>query len=133
MTQSQSVLDGLVERLGKATGPDREIDCRLHWLASGETNWATALPITDGGSGRNWFIKARELGALPYTNSIDAAVAFMKRKLPEWWWLRDDGQSIRVVGPDNGDSYPSAIGRHHLVPIAMILATLSALKSLESL
>lgn len=64
-----------------------------------------------------------------YTSSIDAIVALIEQKLPGWWWLREDGQSVRLVGPDNGDFYPSAVGRHHLVPLALCCAFLSAIAS----
>ena len=60
------------------------------------------------------------------TASIDAALALVERELTGWWWLREDGQSIRLVGPDNGDCYPSAVGKHHLVPLAIIAALLTA-------
>lgn len=74
-----------------------------------------------------YFENGRWLAMADLSGSIDAALALTERLLPGWWWLREDGQSIRLVGPDNGDCYPSAVGRHHLVPLAILAALLSAL------
>lgn len=129
-------LSELLERVKAATGPDRELDCEIAIAVDG---YFTLPPRWDGGPIGYGYVDADGTLIHPghggdqlvkrYTASIDAALALVERCLPEWWWLREDGHSIRLVGPDNGDCYPSSVGKHHLVPFAILSALLSALQS----
>lgn len=58
-------LRDLLERVERATGPDRELD-RAIWKACG--------------------IDYRQSVTQPITESVDAALALIGRVLPEWWW-----------------------------------------------
>jgi len=65
-----------------------------------------------------------------YSGSLDAALALHNAVLPGWSWVKPDGPemgSIRVFGPDNGDFYPSAIGKASNTARAWLCAILKAL------
>jgi hypothetical protein len=69
-----------------------------------------------------------------FEGSLDAAKALHEAVLPGWWWVRPDGAefgTIRVVGPDNGDCYPSAVGKDLDPARAWLLAILRALIAQE--
>lgn len=62
--------------------------------------------------------------------SLDAAKALHDAVLPGWWWTKPDGPesgTIRVVGPDNGDCYPSSIGKHEDPARAWLIAIIKAM------
>jgi len=71
---------GLVERLEKATGPDREIDAAIR----------AQLGISEG-------YHAHEF----YTASLDAALALVERVLPGWrvqfWQQRSGSWHVRLI------------------------------------
>lgn len=135
---SKPEIEALLERVKAATGREialeREIMCTIG-------GWHRLSPLQHPRNHKHpMFVDTREgysshEGQTLYRDvprimeSIDAALALVERKLPGWWWLREDGQSIRLVGPDNGDCYPSAVGRHHLVPLAILAALLTALEA----
>ena len=65
-----------------------------------------------------------------YTSDLNAAKALHEAVLPGWSWVKPDGPemgSIRVFGPDNGDFYPSAIGKASNPARAWLIAILKAL------
>ena len=69
-----------------------------------------------------------------WRGSLDAFVALLKAALPGWWWTRPDGAEmgiIRIVGPDNGDCYPSSVGRNPDPARAGLIAILKALIAME--
>ena len=64
-----------------------------------------------------------------YKGSLDAARALHDALLPGWWWVKPDGHesgTIRVVGPDDGDCYPSAVGKNANPARAWLIAILKA-------
>jgi len=138
MTQSQSVLDGLVERLGKSTGPDRELDFLI------QTHVANPLTGNEGYTLQDIMDDFALLGAegmtidAPYTASVDAALALVERKLPgpRWCWklVQENGRHVFVLrnAPWLTVVAPAWTASHERAPIAILLATLSALQSLEA-
>lgn len=137
----------IIERLTKATGPDRELDALIAFgtgafdyklsgglehcrIERGEriTNDEVDVVVRNERGGGLIYAARYER----YTASLDASIALVERMLPGWWWLREDGVSIRLVGPDNNDCYPSSVGRHHIVPIAILLALFRALEAKEA-
>lgn len=84
-------------------------------------HWAYATGLT---------APSRRLVFLAYRGSLDAAKALHEALLPGWWWVKPDGPesgTIRVVGPDNGEYYPSAVGRHADPARSWLVAILDAL------
>jgi hypothetical protein len=93
-------LDGLLERVKAATGPDRAIDCLIWQMAypdntvmfdagkafgPGEKRGATYGKLADfpvDGGWEDWEGLARHIGAEPVTASIEAALALVERVLP---------------------------------------------------
>lgn len=72
MTSNEQSLEGLIERVTAAQGPDRELD-RSIGRAFGVTE--TTFPQYEPGD------------VMPsYTASIDAALALVERYLPGWSW-----------------------------------------------
>jgi hypothetical protein len=99
-----SDIKALIERLEKATGPDRELDAAI---------WAATLPRDGVGidgyglpDGAHYEYRPCEDGRVEmlvslngergvtranrpspeYTASLDAAVALVEKVLPGWWW-----------------------------------------------
>lgn len=69
-----------------------------------------------------------------YRGSLDAAKNLHEAVLPGWWWVKPDrveSGTIHVVGPDNGDYYPSAVGKHPDPARAWLIAILKALIAQE--
>lgn len=116
-------LSALRDRILAATGPDRELDaliCAHFRIGPVEdppgwvTNWAgefgahprfpgkVALLHTDGTPGMHWTSQS-------YTGSIDAALALVGAKLPDWRWSLDkmrDGKcrAFFIKGDDMGSA-----------------------------
>lgn len=101
-------INSLAERVGGASGPDRELDAEI-WLAvtPGATRKATIIPErkVDGKLRRGWTIdETREacghLIIVPaYTASIDAALT-----------LVPEGRSWTITDPANADGNRSVFG-----------------------
>lgn len=78
-------MSDLLERLEKATGPDRELDIAIAQLLPID-GWkvdddGTAFAFGDMGDGEGWF----PVGTCPpVTSSIDDALALARRVLPGW-------------------------------------------------
>lgn len=103
-----SDIDALIERLEKATGPDREIDAMI--LVVEEPRIFDLLPY--------WTPEERENIVPRYTESIDAAVALVERVLPEKAWA--------VNG--NGRAYITEMCAGATPAIALCVALLVARK-----
>lgn len=108
-TPSKQSLEGLVERVKAATGPDRELDISIGTTIGGWT-YQPHVPHNfkwhDGEFDRPG-------GPPSYTASIDAALALVERLLPDWV-VADLSQNSRVAGDPWGctlaiyyGSYPS--------------------------
>lgn len=114
-------IEELIGRLERATGPDREID--------------DALRIAFGYPPKPW----------DYTASIDAALALVERVLPGWFWRAGHVPAIHWhngIGYDNWchlsrtdasncNPEDESTGWANSVPLAIILATLRAIKTLS--
>lgn len=144
---SSEGLREIIERVEKAEGPDREIDCLLWaYLIDGRTvtYLENNLVVSDkpgdvqiilgwidpGKVSRNFSTSRVE--PKEYTASIDAALALMERVLPGAGWERmiqpDNTVLIYVWGEDGpGKAFETAAG----TAVAIILATLRALQSQE--
>lgn len=130
----------LIDKVRAATGPDRELDAEIDAALFGGYPAKKCHDSTRRSYGPGYIHNADDGSNLTQggrnspclTVSIDACTAIIDRKLPDWWWLREDGISIRLVGPDNGEYNPSSEGKHELVPHAMLLALLLALQSNEA-
>jgi len=86
-------LSDLIERVEKASGPDRDLDTALLELSDADfvaqlrRGWRDFLPIreTDVAAIRSEAAYV-EAHAPPYTESLDAAVALCERVLEGWAW-----------------------------------------------
>lgn len=123
-------LEGLVERLREAKGPDREIDGDLFFELDPEfPNFAmhmSALPDpATFATGAYTSVKAPA-----YTSSIDAALALVERVLPGW---RYDLHSPRFGTPfeavlmdGDGAARKIVVSTAPTAPIAILAALLTA-------
>ena len=98
------------------------------WPSSGDGDdmW---LKFHDAFWPHDWY-RYHSKGLDAYNGSLDAALALHDAVLPGWYWTRPDGPgmgTIRVVGPDNGDYYPSAVGGSALPARAWLIAIIIAL------
>lgn len=145
----------LIERVGKLTGADREVDARLWWEFDHEravrAYWtaSTGLPQP-----MDEFPRSRGLGygyvvrsAPAYTASVDAALALVERKLPGWGWgVAMNGVKTGERTPEGypryGDGFKAHVTKRNAIrtmpeiaaaptpALAIILALLKALHSL---
>lgn len=110
-------LAGLIERLEKLDGPDREVDA---WIGN------EVEPTTF-----RWERNYGPLAAHTYTASLDAAIALTEKVLPGWgFYLRSDkeGHGCGLVYPDAFRVTPChCMGA--TPAIALVLALLRALQS----
>ncbi len=124
-----STIDELIERVEKATGPDRGIDAAMFRVDQPDLARSSPWPqfTIDQDEGRDDF------KAIPrYTASIDAALALMERKLPGWRISMDqmeDGWDTDLSEPGNRSGVFNATRK--TLPLAIILALLIALRSLR--
>ena len=93
----KQALIALLERVEKATGPDRELDCRIShhfdrrgiWYGAAEdSGWAPAETV-DGWDDTKWHEVGQDyVSSLvqQFTRSIDAALALVERVLPSALW-----------------------------------------------
>lgn len=135
----------LIARLEKAEGPSREIDAlidaqlrlgppkepRPRWIWDNFPHWRPSKDAgrcevvhDDGTSGVSWTSPS-------ITASLDAVIALTEKMLPGWRMaLVQDGPRIveAIVSPDSMDS---EIGKAKTLSIALLIATLKSLQSLE--
>jgi len=83
-------LTTLLERVKAAKGPDREIDRRLFMFERGftriEQDHDSTGPRFYAWSGERYQGEITSQPRPAYTASIEAALAFVERKLPGWRW-----------------------------------------------
>lgn len=143
MTQS------LLERVQAASGPDREIDREIGFALDG---WRKVdLPQGRRGgsyvthhSDRHLIHVPDDAGGTYYadhpgsmypsvTESIDAALALVERKLPGWLWQVKHGFGYEAMLwslERDGDDYPPATGTSQAsAPLAILGALLTALEA----
>jgi hypothetical protein len=141
----------IIARLEKATGPDRELDARIHVAMFPDQEI-----MTDGGSvggpggirpaaystiGLQWpdgdglEIDPRGLADLiqapAYTASLDAALARVGEKLPGWIVRLDIYNSRTSAGVESHDTEPMSFseGEGPTSPLAVLLALFRALET----
>lgn len=119
MTPSYEALRELVERVERATGPDRELDLLIGRHVAGLT------PPSDSDPLRRWSGPGVAfLGAVPtYTSSLDAITALIERVLPEWqieqisWEPVRGGKCIAAIGNFGaGEAYRCAMNKYPKPP-----------------
>jgi hypothetical protein len=129
-----AILQSIRDRVANAPGPDREIDAALCEVF-GLYPVGTERSMTTDGASTAWAGNDTWWEALPLTSSIDAALGWVERVLPE---LHLYGISIVRGNPVSGDWYLYHQG-HELrgfisgrtLPLALILAGLDALIAKE--
>lgn len=121
-------LEALLNRVVKATGPDRELDHLVHDQAVEPIGSRMYNTKENGGS----FIAA-DVVAPSYTASIDAALALVERVLPGWFWRV--GHSTLYAGwatvyrehPNNTTGDGEHFAEAKSAPLAILAALLKAL------
>ena len=103
----------LIERLEKATGPDREIDARIAY--------AVKPALVRMGSLEEWLQTEAAGRVLNYTWSIDDAIMLVPNGLH---WSLNDRSEARVGGPAGG--YMLKGGEHKTPAVALCIAALKA-------
>lgn len=126
-------LEGLLERVESATGPDRELDARI-WCAINGYDF-----VAWDGAGAVYRFREpgiRHMDAAhvqPVTRSVDAALALVERVLPGWSWQIDNsgGEVTACLSEASGSwlvaSDKEAFGRHKYAALAILAALLRAL------
>jgi hypothetical protein len=148
-------IEGLIERLEKATGPDREIDCHLWALDAGvELEWQGTTLVAghhgvvgwaDPGEHSRNFYTNRDVrgpgGIHAYTASLDAALALVERFRAQigcyGWRIDFDDEPVAdpysaTLGITHG--FPSDVGGtwaacHKTAPLALCLALLKSMET----
>lgn len=142
-SQEPHTLQGLLERLRSATGPDRELDARLTVMFDVRPEWCVGYgselwidlksgldePVIRINTGGKRSQGHPPMGPYaPYTASLDAALALVERTLP------DPGEHLMVLGRDavhfNLTKHPHVLvgfGYAPTAPLAVLIALLTAL------
>ena len=120
---NEQSLQGLIERVRAATGPDRELEIAIGTTIGGWTYQPHVPHCFKWNDGQ----RDRPNGPPSYTASIDAALSLVERVLPEHDWIlghTNGGLTIHCqLGPD---ADKMAFGE--TPALAILLALLSALK-----
>lgn len=118
---NEQSLDGLLERVKAATGPDSRLNVELATLSGWKWN------VMHGSLGYWTDPEGDQRGIPDYTSSIDAALALVGRLLPEHDWIlghTNGGLTIHCqLGPD---ADKMAFGENPA--LAILAALLTALK-----
>lgn len=133
----QGDLSALIERVKRATGPDRELDCLIDCFRHNRKflGWTADTGIV-GYRYEHPTIGA-DLGCwrIGYTSSLDAALALVEEKLPGWTRLVDAtapelGICVELFPSDDiVERTESARGDHNRETHATLLALLRALSN----
>lgn len=97
-----STLRALLARVEAATGPDRETDYRLWFMADGREFTPDLVGCIEAGD-------AMHSNCPAYTASIDAAVGLTERTLPRWRWLVHNPRSGVSYGASLSDPAPGGV------------------------
>lgn len=109
----------MLERVEKATGPDRELDGRIWCEIRGYP-----FIVWDGAgvAYKNPDLRHEDADRIPkVTASADAALALVEREFPGAFW------SLTNIDPDSG--FDATVGPHHGDGASPALAILAALLS----
>ncbi|WMT85615.1 hypothetical protein NO932_11815 [Pelagibacterium sp. 26DY04] len=117
-------LEALLERVEKATGPDRELDHLIHDQTVESIGSRMYNTKENGGS----FIAA-DITAPLYTASIDASKALVNRKFPNWQLNIHDYGMMAEASIGSWISEPRS--EAPTAPLAIIKALLKALIAQE--
>lgn len=136
MTQPKQGLAGLLARVEKAEGSDRELDARFWCLGEGvkfshlSSQREAIIFFRPGQNG-----SCREDGRTPYTTSLDAALALCERVLPGWLREVSEQSSLRWMAEvmEGGDAEISAISAAKTPALALLAAMLRALIAQSSI
>lgn len=114
----------IIDRLEKATGPDRNIDVFA---------WTLIIGIKP----RHTFFAGRDEHVEKITASIDASVALVEKMLPGWAHGYDKGQKTCIGFVDRHDFNDRITGARFTAtgasaPIAILIALFKALEAKES-
>lgn len=113
----------LLERLDAAKGPDRAIDIEVGKL------WADPpFNVTDK------VLQNAQPVCPHFTASVDAALSAAAHLLPGWSIRMSYGEGYKHPNVGMGRSYPtnrSVAFDHHTMPLAILLAVVSALQNNE--
>lgn len=132
--------DKLIDRLEKCTGPDRELDGAI-WLALDETAAYKCWSVRGMKYGGHVHTKAEKRAAIKrssewqsptYTASLDATIALVERKLPDWVWSASSTGVAWVMSFKAGEGDDFHTGSLENRPaIALLICLLRALSSPE--
>lgn len=147
----RSEIEALIERVEKATGPDREIDLAIDLALFPASEIAKLMQFRrglDNNEGMSWdihhsgsvvFQKIDHHGACyynggyplaKYTSSLDAAVALAERVLPgAHWEIHGDCSAMMRIGPAAADDI--CVWKAATPALALVAATLRALSQKE--
>lgn len=140
-------LRGLIERLEKLEGPDREIDAEINGLSHGGrvhlVDLEDGVVVWEKPIDGMWVRRILKLSRVPrYTASLDAAVALVERVLPGWSGVVDFGTESPIRRADlyspvkemGEDEYGNPVeirddagGEGSTPAIALLIAALRAL------
>ena len=126
-------LSELLERVEKATGPDREMDARIcaaidfreDWMKGDTTPlmWRSNGHVSMGKNGPGY--RTPEI-----TASLDAALALVNEKLPGCQWTVEPGLCwIRVLTANDVDEFQGASACTPIAVLSALLRTLIAERS----
>lgn len=111
----------LLERIKKATGPDRKLDNLISWHLE-DTKWWVA----------EWGERQDTRSPPRFTESIDATIAFIKRVLPGWDIVMEIRQSyiwavVACMTPASSGLVAVNSANTPTMPLSLLEATVEAL------
>jgi len=119
MSENTTALRGIADRVQAATGEDDEVQFILYEL----------VPLFD--------LSTSEAGTIRLFTSAcayhDAALALMEAVLPGWLWTKkwSERNVVALIRPNQGPVVRGFEGEAATVPLAIILALLTALINAE--
>lgn len=149
MTLDKAALQAVIERLEKATGPDRELDARIHAIIElPSSDWEACEKSIISGDGLvtwHYLNKSQITARAPsYTASIDAAIALTERMLPGWArvfkYLASQSAYVFLIEYERGEDglwwhntgeHLKIKASHKTEPLALLLALFKALLAKE--
>jgi hypothetical protein len=137
-------LSDLIERVRKAEGPDRELDCYLEALSDGRTiresihpQYGRQLLARNSRPPHDeYWIDHPDNGTKPYTGSLDAITALIEKELPGCAYGFDNGPKTHLAFVDRHDHAVRFLGARWTaeaatIPLALCLAFLLSLQEIS--
>lgn len=136
MTPNREVraIEELIERVEKATGPDRGIDALVanECKALDAKHFGMWYGLRPKGSVSTYLDFCKSGAAAKYTSSLDAVVGLIERELPKWGWqISVSENGAHPIGklfcsyPINRNEY----GEAATATLSLLLAFLRALRA----